>query len=114
MTSIKSVVDSNESKLSNVCSGLNSIKTITKNNNQLLSTVDNNIGNIFSKLNVIDTKLDDILSKSSEVKSISELDRNALADAYKNYYETNSNTSLENKMNFIIQYLMDRNFVKSN
>ena len=56
MTSIKSVVDSNESKLSNVCSCLNSIKTITENNNQLLSTVDNNIGNIFSKLNVMDTK----------------------------------------------------------
>ena len=59
------------------------------------------------------TPADHIINMMSEVKNVSELNIDDLADAYKEYYENNS-VNLQQKMNFVIQYLKDNGFVKTN
>ena len=92
---------------------LNSISTTVTNNNQLLNNINDDISGINTTLAGMNTKLDQIINMMSEVKNVSELNIDDLADAYKDYYE-NNNVNLQQKMNFIIQYLKDNGFVKTN
>ena len=92
---------------------LNAISTDVSNNNQLLNNISNDISGINTTLTDMNTKLDHIINMMSEVKNVSELNIDDLADAYKEYYENNS-VNLQQKMNFVIQYLKDNGFVKTN
>ena len=116
---IKGSISANASLVKKSFDSLNSLINETKNENKLmLESIDSKVAGISTKLDSMDAKLD-ILVKNMKVHSIDYLDISKLADAYEEYYkqykrDNGKEATIEEKMEFVITYLKNRSYVRSN
>ena len=84
----------------------------------MLESIDSKVAGISTKLDSMDKKLE-IIVKNMKVSSIDNLNITDLAESYETYYtnfkrENGRDATLEEKMEFVITYLKNRSYVRSN
>ena len=119
---IKGSINANASLVNNkylaLDGSLNGVSQTVNENKLALESIGGKINNITNKLDSMDAKLD-ILLRNMKVSSIDNLDIQDLAESYEAYYttfkrENGRDATLEEKMKFVITYLKNRSYVRSN
>lgn len=117
MTTIRGLV---EDLNGNMESSLNGVSDTVNNNNSLLqgintniSEINNSIASINDKLTTMDTNIATILSRLTEINNINNININDVIYNLNAFKSQHSGATQEDKINYIITYLKEKNFVRT-